>query len=194
MAQIGIMDATGYSLWLQPEGEQYEKLRNLIENISKSESSPAFEPHVTLLGELSGDLDDILEKTKKLATEHSPFKIKLTILDSMTPREALIFTSDKSRYFRCLFIRVERSEELVKINSDTAHAFGIEQRGPFVPHLSVMYGSLDQISKRRIISAVGSEYNIPLEIGRITICKTQGKPEDWKIVEHMPLGLGPSNS
>lgn len=45
-------ETKGYSLWLMPYRKVYYKLKELISQLSKSHSSPDFEPHVTLIGEV----------------------------------------------------------------------------------------------------------------------------------------------
>src|SRR5208337_2649697 len=98
------MTAKRFSLWLKPTGEVYLTLANLIFDLSKEYFSPRFDPHVTLLGELTGSYEEIESRTSKLSANLRPYTIKLTRIEYL------------DEYFRSLFIRVEETEDAIEAN------------------------------------------------------------------------------
>ena len=59
-----------------PVGGLYEKLDNLISQISEKYHSPVFKPHVTLLGSAAGDKDSRSEERrvgKECRSRWSPY-------------------------------------------------------------------------------------------------------------------------
>ena len=56
-----------YSVWLLPSGAQYDSLHALICGLSARYPSPCFMPHVTVVGDVPGTLEDIAYRTEKLA-------------------------------------------------------------------------------------------------------------------------------
>ena len=93
--------AKGFSLWLMPSGDLYEALAHTILRLSRVYQTPAFEPHVTLLGELTEPETEVLSKTQHLASLIRPCEIRLSRADYL------------SDYFRCLFLRVEETEPVM---------------------------------------------------------------------------------
>jgi len=69
------------SCWLEPKGEEYTKLADVIDRTAALLGTPRFEPHVTLLGGLRlGDkpdrrLRDLIGQSLQLAHEMEPLKL-----------------------------------------------------------------------------------------------------------------------
>jgi len=96
--------AKKYSLWFIPSGGIYDNLANMISWLSKKYSAPCFEPHVTLLGNLTLSEESILLKMSQLVDLiNTPLKISLTT------------ASYSDEFFRSLFVKVEESEELMVV-------------------------------------------------------------------------------
>lgn len=66
----------GYSLWLMPQGQTYERLNTIIKNLHKDYLKPQFLPHVTLLEELGLSREEMIDKTSRLAERLKPFVIR----------------------------------------------------------------------------------------------------------------------
>jgi hypothetical protein len=56
-----MVKAKGYSLWLMPIGDIYRRLSETISQLSSEYGTPNFQPHITLLGELSEDEEYIIK-------------------------------------------------------------------------------------------------------------------------------------
>jgi len=159
--------AKGYSIWFMPSGEVYNRLADLISKLSNEYSTPKFEPHITLIGEVIGLEDEIIEKTSQLADLIKPYSIKLTAVDYLED------------YFKCLFVRAEKTDELMKANSKARDIFNRQEDPEYTPHLSLMYGAFPAEVKREIIEKIGKELNLDFEVGSIHLFKTEGGAKDW---------------
>ncbi|HLD01745.1 MAG TPA: 2'-5' RNA ligase family protein [Patescibacteria group bacterium] len=170
------MEFFGYSLWLQPEGEDYQEFSSLIKQLAAKYHGPVFEPHVTLLGGFpQNDEQQVIFLTQQLAKRHTTFAIQLKEIDY------------EDFYFRTLFIHVEKTPELLKLNSEARKLFGISNEPPFMPHLSILYGEYPNETKEKIIGEIGREHNLSFYPSVITVIHSSGRENTWKVVGKLPF-------
>ncbi|MCK5020404.1 MAG: 2'-5' RNA ligase family protein [Candidatus Peribacteraceae bacterium] len=162
-----MVEANGYSLWIVPEGEVYEKMSEIISKFSKRLSTPVFSPHVTLVGEVEGTEEEVISKTEKLASMIKPFEIKLSGVDKL------------DHFFRCIFVHAEKTPELMKANEYAKEIFGMSFE--YMPHLSLVYRNLSDEQKEEIISEIG-KIDKSFLVNSIHVVLTNGQTEDWKKV------------
>jgi 2'-5' RNA ligase len=172
------MDPDSYALWLIPFEPIYEETGKIIAALAKEFSAPAFHPHVTLLGGISGSEKKIVRLCSRLAEVLQPFSIKLTSMDYLAD------------FYRCLFVRVEISEEVKIANAKAKEVFGQDMTVPFLPHLSLLYGSHPPAVKERIIARLGSTLGWDFFVDRFFLVSLAGKPETWNIVKEFPIVTG----
>ncbi len=165
----------GYSLWLMPSGEVYNKLADLIFQLSKEYSAPKFEPHITLIGEVTGLEDEIIKKTSQLANFIKSCSIKLTNVDNL------------DEYFNYLFIKAEKTDDLMETNSKAREIFNRQADPECMPHLSLMYGNFPPEIKEEIIKNMGKDFNHSFEARSIHLFKTEGKVRDWYRLKEFTL-------
>ena len=170
--------STGYSLWLMPSGHVRNRLADLISRLSGEYSSPGFEPHVTLIGNLPGPERETVSKTSELAASIRPLKIELDRVDFL------------DEYFRCLFIRAKKTEGLMQANLKARRVFGRLQDPAYMPHLSLMYGNFAPAVKRGVIATIGKEFDFGFVAKSVHLFSTGGKPGDWYRVGEFPLFQG----
>jgi len=170
-----MIKAEGYSIWLMPKGEVYRKLAEIISQLSKKYSTPNFEPHFTLIGDLLGSEEEIISKTLKLAGQLKPFEIKLKKADYF------------DEYFKCLFIRAEKTKEIIKANNIAREIFNLNSDPEYMPHLSLMYGNLSSETKEKILADLGKEFNISFEVKSIHLFSTTGEVKAWSKVKECLL-------
>jgi len=166
--------AKGYSIWLIPAGEVYQKLSEIISQLSEKYSAPNFEPHITLLGNLIGPEEDLISKTLKLTAQLKPFKINLKKADYL------------DEYFKCLFIRAEKTKELIRANNIAREAFNFKPDPEYMPHLSLMYGDLSSKTKEEILADLGKEFDLSFEVRSIHLFSTTGEVKDWYRIKEFP--------
>ena len=160
-----------YSLWLMPEADLCNELRSLILKISNELNSPAFVPHLTLIGCVEKPKEDVSLRADQLVQLIKPFKIKLGKIDFL------------DEYFRCVFIRTEETKELIRANDIARRFFSLENQPKFMPHLSLMYGNFPIEVKKKIASRIGEYFNAEFVVKCLHIYETSKKPEEWSFVE-----------
>ena len=165
-----------YSLWLMPTGQTRDGLKKLISELSKKYSTPRFEPHVTLIGEIQSLLTAARPKTEKLATLIKPFEIRL--------REVAYL----DQYFRCVFVKAEKTTALMNAHSIAHIEFEQNNTKSYMPHLSLVYGDLATSTKRRIIHEIGKELVLDFGVTDIHLYYTGGKPKEWHPIFSTRLG------
>jgi len=165
-----------YSLWIMPPGGLYEKLSDLIVQIAGRYHSPVFKPHVTLLGSVPGGRESIVSATSRLASSLKPYDIYLTNAGCL------------DEYFRCLFIEVERSDEVLRANMAAKRTFANNDDRGYFPHLSLMYGNLSIDVKKEIISDIGEKFDLTFRADSIHLYDTSGAPEEWYSLGEFQLG------
>jgi len=121
-----------YSLWLIPDrnSEAYRQLNERInEYADKHEDVPEFEPHVTVLGSIQSDPNDITTQARTLAANYDLIDLQLTRVQCSTTTH------------QCVFALVEPTVQLLQLHAETAKSFD-ENPGMYVPHVSLLYSDM----------------------------------------------------
>lgn len=166
-----------YSLWLIPTGEVYNKFTGIISQLSEKYHSPNFEPHVTLIGAVTGTEEELLIKTAQLANLIKSFKIKLDKVDYFAERH------------KALLIRVEKTDELIEANKIATETFNLPQDSKYMPHSSLLYGDFSPETKEEIIKNLGKEFSDEFEAKSVCLYFTTGDEdeENWHKIKEFPF-------
>lgn len=164
-----------YSLWLMPRGHVADELQTLIADLSRKHMTPTFEPHVTLIGSLNLPKAEAVSKTKELATQVKPFIVTLSEVAYL------------DQYFRCVFIKAERTTGLMTAHLTARDLFVYQQDDDYMPHLSLVYGDLQRTTKRAIVQHIGVETTIEFLVEELYLYCTDGPPKDWYCVLEAPI-------
>jgi hypothetical protein len=165
------------SLWLMPEGEVGERLAAWIERLSDRFRTERFPAHVTLLSGLSGHEPELAERVRLAAAGLSPIAVHLDTVEG------------RDEHFRCLFVRAVEPEELVAAHARAAEAFGRAPDAGFLPHLSLVYGTLPEEKKRDLAHEAGSDLDTRFEARTLHLWSTAGPVASWRELAAFPLGL-----
>lgn len=165
-----------YSLWLLPVGKTRDDLQRIIADFSRKYSTPRFEPHVTLIGEIQAPAPVVKSQTENLATLLEPFKIRL--------REVAYL----DRYFRCVFIKAEKTNALIDAHSKACAVLDHGDDEDYMPHLSLVYGNLAPSTKRRVVQEIENVLLVDFEVKDIHLYNTGGQPEAWHRILRVRLG------
>ena len=170
------LSTKGYSVWLVPSGDSRARLAKTISKLSKENRGPAFEPHITLIGKLMLEENEALRLTALLAKKIRPFGITLGRTDGTDFR------------FRCIFVRVFGTSELLVANSKSREIFKVKKAPRYTPHLSLFYGRLPQKTKEEIITGMRNSFSgTKLDIKRIRLMRTKGLPKHWRKIRDFRL-------
>lgn len=173
------MRATGVSLWLMPAGAALEALAGVIREVSARSHGPVFEPHVTLVPGIQGDVERILQATARLAAQTAPVDVRLGSLGW------------KDEYFRCLFVEVRKDPELMALERNARELLGLPPEPAYFPHLSLLYADLDSDSKPGIAESVPPRLQ-GFSVQAIHVYKTHGAVSRWQRLASFGLRRRPA--
>jgi|SRR5581483_2642125 len=165
-----------YSLWLMPPAGARERLRALIERLSKKFRTPSFEPHVTLTG-TSRPLDEVRAPLERYARTLAPVPLAFTDIGY------------SAEYFRCLYLRAAKNAALLDAYRRACAALGTPE-DDFMPHLSLVYGKLAPAAKQGIIAELGRDWDAAFIAARVALYLPAGRPENWRCVADFALRGG----
>jgi 2'-5' RNA ligase len=169
------MIAKGYALWLMPTGELYSDLSDTIIRLSQQFQTPAFSPHITLLSGLADSEKELVSKASHLSSFTKSFEIRLRNVGF------------RDEYFRCLFIHVEETTELLEAHSKAAKVFARPQDSQLMPHLSIVYGNLSSAEKQELVNQLKLPIGMSFRVDRVHLFLTEGRPADWRPVGEFKL-------
>jgi len=164
-----------YSLWLIPCGEQGRLLAETIERLSRDHGGPRFAPHLTLLGGLDGAEEGLVAATERLGASLHPITLQF---------QAIEFGDER---YRCLYLRVAARSDLLAARREALHQFGRSVDPPFLPHISLFYGTLSPASRTRIAATLAGWRSASCRTGRLRLVATGGGPSSWKAVRDCAL-------
>ena len=119
-----------YSLWIVPSKKSFITFSNIIKELSKKYDAPIFTPHLTLIGDVQIDFDEIVQKTEMLAQLIKPFYINFSKVEFM------------DEYFRCVFSPANHNTELMNVNRLIKQIIN-DDGSIFLPHISLLYGKYE---------------------------------------------------
>jgi hypothetical protein len=169
------MRAHGVSLWLVPEGPEAQAVSALIGELSARFGTPSFPPHVTLLAGIGADPEAVVARARGLAGSLRDFSVRFDGLEH------------SAEFFRAVIVRVAPDLPILDARRRAQAAFPAEPVGPFVPHLSLLYGSLPVETRRHLIADVRESAPDSIVLRRLDVVLTDGTPGEWRGLERLPL-------
>ncbi|KAJ3326912.1 hypothetical protein HDU76_012531 [Blyttiomyces sp. JEL0837] len=141
-----------------------------------------WQPHVTLIGQITLPKDEAIRKVGEIASKTSAFEVKLT--------DIVI----KDMFFQllkqCVMAKVEETNAVMSLNAQYRTAFP-RNEGPFWPHLSLVYGNLEPAVRERVQKEIRQNYpNLvgeTVRIAEIEMWNTEGEVSSWEQVAIFPL-------
>lgn len=179
-----MLDNREYSLWIVPPPEIYSVCKNIINELSDKFSTPIFEPHITLAGDLVLPKNTVLHKTRKIIKEFKPFIVTSSGVDFGT------------EYFRSVFIKIDQQPSLTNLFQYTQFTLGIEKKIEFKPHISLVYGNFDEDVKREIIAWIGNRCKFEFEVNSVEVVLSSSNIEisQWRRLHNLALQEHPIQS
>jgi hypothetical protein len=137
-------------------------------------------PHVTVVGDVPGTLDDIANRANALARRTGVLDARLTSIE---------WTRD---YYRSFIVLIDETAGFAKLYEDTCAVIGKCQTRPY--HVSLMYTDAlgdsaraairDSLYARRGARSFGST----IRLTRLLVCFTSGlRPEEWRCPRELHL-------
>ena len=164
-----------YHLWLKPSGPSYELLSRTIIRLARELHAPVFDPHITLAGPLEGAEQELVDKCEHLQRVLGPFPI---VLDEP------LHGPD---YFRCIFMRAVPDSAIMRANLTARTVFDLSE-APYMPHLSLVYGTFPKSERQLIVSTLPRDLRLSfMAQGFDLIRSNSSDPKDWHTVHSLPL-------
>lgn len=120
------------ALWLIPAPAFAAPLRAVINELSLTFGGPDFPPHITLLSKIPTSAQTRLKDIQILAETIDPIEVNGAHL------------ACSSEYFRAIVLEIPPSGALLEARAHAERLFARHSSRPFLPHLSLAYGHIDQ--------------------------------------------------
>jgi 2'-5' RNA ligase len=166
----------GISFWLMPDGEVGAELQAWIDRLAVRFGTARFPAHVTLVGEAAGtDEQAALEAARRAAEATATFTVRLDGIDG------------RDEHYRCLFAVAETSKPLLTAHEALSRALGREPDPAFLPHLSLVYGTLPEDQKLALRHEAGVDVSLRFDARRLHAWRTGGPVADWREIAAFDL-------
>jgi 2'-5' RNA ligase len=165
---MGGAQGVGISLWLVPEGSARDRLSRVIDRLAARLGTVPFPPHVTLLAGLTRPEEEARVAAAVLASSFARFAVRLGGVGG------------SDAFFRCLFLRAERTEALLAAHAAAARAFGRDPDPGFDPHLSLVYGELARGTRVELAQELRSIAESRFDVDRLHVWSTEGPVHEWR--------------
>ena len=177
MAHIDTSEIIRASVWLKPAGEALERINKVMRALHKEHGGPQVPPHVTLLTGAETTRASAELKLKHLASRVQLLRIKLGKIES------------RDEYFRALYAVVEANGDLAAAQRAAYDAFEMNPPPPYEPHLSLLYGKVDEAARKKLAAAAGGKLDVTFEVRALYLVNsTQSVPvADWRTLDEHPL-------
>jgi 2'-5' RNA ligase len=171
------MSAPLYALWLLLPPAERARFGELIGTLAEQHGTPSFEPHITLLGGIDATQATAVAATAALARRIAPLHIRLAEI------------GQRESYFQCLFVHAVPGPALLQAHRLAREAFARRDDAEFLPHLSLVYGDLEQAQKAAIAARLGARLDSEFRVEELAlICYRKGdQPQDWRRVAAFAL-------
>jgi 2'-5' RNA ligase len=158
------------SIWLETDEGDDCKHRSMILDISSITKTPAFTPHITLVGNIRRwSIDTIQNKLAELSKGISVFDVNFSYVFA-GPRclnIVLIFAKQNS-ILTNLYLRAEEIFEKKSLF--------------YLPHLSLLYGKVPRAVKKSVVERVKESgiQKSPFTVNRISLWRCRNGVANWE--------------
>lgn len=173
-----MVEANGYSIWLEPGDNFADSLKEVVCDLAKRYDTQPFTPHVTLIGGAEEGEHRAIGLTKGLAQIIKPYFIELT--------GQLVCGNN---WTKSLFVEVAESEEVLRANQYAREVFGLETETLYTPHLSLMYSDTLSLPERLVIARSLNLTNLRgrFLVDKLHLYHTEGRIDQWHKLAEFPL-------
>ena len=167
------MKAKGYSLWLVPSGSAYYALKEEIKKFSDKFKTPVFEPHITLLGEIEEEKDEIIKKAFTLTSRIKSFEVELNDICS------------GENYFQKLFYLTNKPKELILANEKAKEIFKRQNDPLYIPHVSLLYSL--SAKPKDFVKKIPKNISLKFNVNYLVLIDANGFVNDWHKIKEFSL-------
>jgi len=166
----------GYALWLCLADPEADRLEALIRATAEREGTPAFRPHLTLLGAMPGPEPLRSAQAMALARELHPLALNVTAVTA------------QADYYRGVVLEVGLTVELAEARSLAAATFAYALEPAYRPHVSLVYGELPVVRKAELAAELAHMAGSRLSATHLELVDVTGSPDRWRTATCLPVG------
>ena len=166
------------SIWLMPTSEWLSVFQEVIGRISGEFQTERFEPHLTVLGDIAAEADELRDVVTTLAAGFPPSDLIVVGVEGM------------DLHFRALYLRMVDHPWFDRLCSQAAAIVNRPFTASPYPHLSLAYGRIRADLKRELSEDLRRRFRdvqVPfdgLALVRASSCIPVGQ---WSIAHRQPL-------
>jgi 2'-5' RNA ligase superfamily len=170
MAHVDRSPVIRASIWIPPSGAALDRIQHVIHLAHRRCGGPSVRPHVTLLSGIERTQASADVLLKHLAARLKPFTISLGRIEW------------RADYFRCFYATAALNENLDAAKRAAHEVFEMNPPTPFEPHLSLLYGNIDEDLKKDLAAELGGSVDVSFEAAALQLVNaSQGVPvSSWK--------------
>jgi 2'-5' RNA ligase len=179
MAHIDTSEIVRASVWIMPTGPALEAIVKAARTARQRAGGPDVHPHLTLLKGIETTRENAEWKLKRLASRLKPFTVRLGRIEG------------RQEYFRCLYATAAMTPELAAAQKAAHEVFEMSPPEPFEPHVSLLYGSLDEATQKALAEEAGGTLNVSFEAHAIHLVNAaQSVPiTEWRTLAESGLAV-----
>lgn len=172
-----------HSVWFCPETEIAARLSKEIAKFAGRSGSEIFEPHVTLLGDLTGPPQTTVDTCMARFRQMGPIRAEISGL------------TQTNAFYMSLFLDVHLVPDVFKHRIGIQRDVGLVPDRSFRPHLSLAYGlapeDVTQSDKRALQECFsGLEFDLT---HMAIVASARGVPiSEWHVLQKLPLSQNKS--
>lgn len=155
MAHLDTSDIVRASVWILPTGAALDTIVKAARAVRQRARGPDVHPHLTLLKGIETTRDNAELKLKRLASRLKPFTVRLG---------RIAWQQD---YFRCLYATAGLTAELTAAQRVAHEVFEMNPPEPFEPHVSLLYGSLDEAVQKALAAEAGGSLDVTFDANSV---------------------------
>lgn len=165
------------SIWLVPDQNTLANLKPKVTQLAAEHHFADFSPHLTLVNHFTGDLESTIAAVTNVARNQPPLDLQASEISWSTT------------YWQCVFLRITPTVELLQLRQNLLQQVSIEEAHFYMPHISLVYGTMDLASRSSIASELQQEMQFPFAFSgaKIAIIKADTNPQNWEVLFEMEL-------
>jgi len=153
-----------------PEGVIYARTYAIIKKLHNRFGGPLFEPHITLLSGIEITEEEAIRHAEILNQEIHTIPVRLTQ------------PSYGDDFFHCFYLEVDLSHPLINARQKAENLFQYHDPHPFHPHMSLMYGNIDDQQKKELVNEYKHIRRWEFIVGYINLIRTGKNIDEWEKV------------
>jgi len=137
--------------------------------------SPIFEPHVTLVGGITGAREPLIAATQDIAKSIGNIEAEFDGISGL------------DEYFKSIFVRIKKTRMMQLANEVAKRRLGWETSKDYMPHMSLAYSDADASKKQELMAAIPAFSGV-CKFVRLDLYSTTGNVGEWKRIAEFSLG------